>query len=86
MMGRLGPSSRPGCNSEEVVLPESAESRDLLHNIDDSDTKQPDIDLVDVPDPEPIDPRVRDAVLVLKIRMEMDEAQRRAERRRVKDT
>ena len=85
MKGRLGPSSRPGCNFEEVVVPDSPELHDLIQNIDDTDIKHPDIDLVDLPGPEPIDPRVRDAVITLMIQREIDDAQRRAERRMVRD-
>ena len=85
MMGRLGPSSRPGCNSKEVVVPDSPELHDLIQTIDEIDSDYPLIDLVDLPGPEPIDPRVRDAVLDLMIQTEIDNAQRRAERRRVRD-
>ena len=85
MMGRLGSSSRPGCNSEELVVPDSPELHHLIQTIADTDIKQPDIDLADLPGSEPIDPRVRDAVITLMIQREIDDAQRRAKRRMVRD-
>ena len=66
-------------------MPDSPELHDLIQTIDDTDIKHPEIDLVDLPGPEPIDARVREAVVALKIQRKIDGAQRRAERRTVLD-